>query len=134
MALLSSQLYQDHVSEDSIFLRYLMRLNEKSKELICRLLENFLSHADEIPSFSNDKPADSLVLSFASSMWSALSRTVSADEPPKELDDELDVHYPQQTLASLSISLLLILVCRPKFDGKENTHKEMLSLFQNAQG
>lgn len=67
-------------------------------------------------------------------MWSALSRTVSTDEPPQELDDELAVHFPPQTLASLSISLLLLLVCRPKFDGKENTHKEMLSLFQNAQG
>lgn len=67
-------------------------------------------------------------------MWSALSRTVSTDEAPKETEEEFDSHYPQQTLASLSISLLLILVCRPKFDGKINMHKEMLSLFQNAQG
>lgn len=67
-------------------------------------------------------------------MWSALSRTVSADEPPQEQIDELDVRYPSQTLAYLSISLLFLLVTRPKFVGKESTHKEMLSLFQNAQG
>jgi hypothetical protein len=60
---------------------------------------------------------------------------VSTDEQPEEkIDDVLDVHYPAQSLASLSVSLLLILVCRPKFIGAENTHKEMLSLFQNAQG
>ncbi|KAI6183490.1 Dymeclin [Aphelenchoides bicaudatus] len=131
---MSSQLYQNNVNEDSIFLRYLMRLNEKSKDLICRLLENFLTQTDEIPNSNNEKPVDSFVFSFASSMWSAFSRTVSTDDaPPPELDGELDVHYPPQTLASLSISLLLLLVCRPKFTGKENTHKEMLSLFQNAQ-
>ncbi|KAI6242101.1 Dymeclin [Aphelenchoides fujianensis] len=133
LALLSSQLYQERVTEDSIFLAYLMRLDEKSKKLICRLMENFFNHADEIPTFSSEKPADSFVISFASSMWSALSRTVSTEEPPPEVEAEQDAKYPPQSLASLSVAFFLILVCRPKFDNKENKHKEMLSLFQNAQ-
>ncbi|KAI6242223.1 Dymeclin [Aphelenchoides fujianensis] len=109
LALLSSQLYQERVTEDSVFLAYLMRLDEKSKKLICRLMENFFNHADEIPTFSSEKPADSFVISFASSMWSALSRTVSTEEPPPEVEAEQDAKYPPQSLASLSVALLLIL-------------------------
>ncbi|KAI6197392.1 hypothetical protein M3Y94_01218600 [Aphelenchoides besseyi] len=133
LSLLSSQLYQDRVTEDSVFLGYLMKMSAESKFLICRLMENFLNHMEEIPSYSKEKVVDSFVISFASSMWSALSRTVSTEEPPNEVELETDSKYPPQSLASLSVALLLILVCRPKFANNENTHKEMLSLFQNAQ-
>lgn len=42
--------------------------------------------------------------------------------------------FPPQTLGNLSSSLLLSLVCYTEFEQKQNVYKQMLSLFQNAQG
>ncbi|CAD5211084.1 unnamed protein product [Bursaphelenchus okinawaensis] len=130
LCLLSTQLYEENVSEESEFLRYLMKC-DKPRELVRCLLENFLYQTDEITVYKKPAAADSLVLSLASSVWSAFSKTVVGEEETAKVVN-LD-HFPPQSVSSLSVTLLLILVCRPKFENEVNPYKKMLSLFQNAQ-
>lgn len=66
-------------------------------------------------------------------MWSAFQKTVMIQ--PEDTDEAIDTNrYLPQSLGALSTSLLLNLVCYPSFDDKPNPYKEMLALFQNAQG
>lgn len=71
-------------------------------------------------------------------MWSAFQKTVmiSLDEEDSENSEEqLALNtFPPQTLGTLSTALLLSLVCYTSFEQKPNVYREMLSLFQNAQG
>lgn len=71
-------------------------------------------------------------------MWYAFQKSVmiqSEDvEDLKNEDLNSYEYFPAQNLAALSSALLLNLVCYPFFEGKSNVYKEMLSLFQNAQG
>uniref|UniRef100_A0A915EJA8 Dymeclin n=1 Tax=Ditylenchus dipsaci TaxID=166011 RepID=A0A915EJA8_9BILA len=112
IALLSSQLYEESVTEKSLFLKYLMRMRA--------------------PNQRTDSKSESLVISLASSMWSALQKTVMI--PSDEVDEELEAdRFPPQSLGSLSSGLLLSIVCFPSFDERQNPYAEKIALFQNAQ-
>ncbi|CAD5215569.1 unnamed protein product [Bursaphelenchus xylophilus] len=131
LCLLSTQLYEENVTETSPFLGYIMKC-EHARELVRCLLENFLYQTQEISVYKKPAQVDSLVISLASSMWSALSKTVMTTEEETAKPPESDA-FPPQSVSSLSVTLLLILVCRPKFQIDVNPYKSMLSLFQNAQ-
>lgn len=66
-------------------------------------------------------------------MWSAFQKTVMIKPEDEEKIDNMD-RFSIQSLGSLSTALLLSLVCYPSFNEKPNSYKEMLALFQNAQG
>lgn len=66
-------------------------------------------------------------------MWYAFQKSVMIQSEDVE-DLNSYEYFPAQNLAALSSALLLNLVCYPFFEGKSNVYKEMLSLFQNAQG
>ncbi|KAI1718559.1 dyggve-Melchior-Clausen syndrome protein [Ditylenchus destructor] len=132
LALLSSQLYEDLVTEKSLFLKYLMRMKTKATNLVRVLLENYLYQTATLPNQTRDSQSESLVISLASSMWSAFQKTVMIQ--PEDTDEVTDTNrYLPQSLGTLSTALLLNLVCYPSFDDKPNPYKEMLALFQNAQ-
>jgi hypothetical protein len=135
LVLLSTQLYEESVTEQSQFLGYFMRLKApRNTELIRMLLENFLSQNSLPARAHSDAASESFVISFASSMWSAFQKTVMV-LPDEETTIEAPSveRLPPQTLGALSNALLLSLVCYPSFDGKPNEFDRMLCLFQNAQ-
>lgn len=71
-------------------------------------------------------------------MWSAFQKSVllPVDNEKLEALDDVDAGdaFPPQTLSTLSNALLLNLVCYPSFNEKSNPFKDVLALFQNAQG
>ena len=69
------------------------------------------------------------------SLWSSFARTMSIDSAPEQPGDELGIEvYPKQTLAALSNSLILTLVCYNKFENEPNAYKLALESCQNSQG
>ncbi|KAH7712679.1 Dymeclin [Aphelenchoides avenae] len=134
--LLSTQLYEETVTENSAFLHYFMRLQPpRSTELIRVLLDNFLYHNAPLPRARKDSASESFVISFASSMWSALQKTIMVlpEDEANPTENPLAEILPPQSLGSLSSALLLSLSCYPSFGGRPNEYNKMLSLFQNAQ-
>uniref|UniRef100_A0A914DUU8 Dymeclin n=1 Tax=Acrobeloides nanus TaxID=290746 RepID=A0A914DUU8_9BILA len=132
IVLLSSQLYQDTVSENCIFLRYLVKQDSKAAELVHALLANFLKHNSEsIHCYKENKP-ESIVISLASSMWSAFRLTVLNDSNDDSLSTK-NHEFPPQTLGLLSCALLMHIAGYPVINKKPNPFNEKLALFQNAQ-
>ncbi|KAL7080052.1 hypothetical protein ACQ4LE_000580 [Meloidogyne hapla] len=136
LALLSTELYEDGVHERSVFLQILMlRVRSQSGDIVRVLLENFLQHHSEpldlaAAEQSGTGAADNNSSSFVISLWSTLQRTLSFGGGVQE--EELD-RFPTQSLSALSLTLLLALIYYPAYGGQQNSYKQMLSIFQNAQ-
>jgi hypothetical protein len=98
------------------------------------LMTNIIEHRKQLPRETKEEQAESIVLTLASSIWSSFARSISIETPPEQSEDDLGVNvYPSQTLAALSNSLILTLVCYNKFNGEINVYKLALEKCQNSQ-
>uniref|UniRef100_A0AC34F4J0 Dymeclin n=1 Tax=Panagrolaimus sp. ES5 TaxID=591445 RepID=A0AC34F4J0_9BILA len=134
LVLISPQMFEETVSEDILFLKYLMVMKSKANDFMKSLMTNIIEHRKQLPREIKEEQAESIVLSIASSLWSSFARSISIDTPTEQTVDELGVEiYPTQTLAALSNSLILTLVCYNKFDNEINVYKLALEKCQNSQ-
>lgn len=110
----------------------------QSGDLVRVLLENFLyHHSEELDECGGGggsagtgrrkSYSEGLVVS----LWTSLQKSLAFG--PEE-DEEWGDKFPAQTLSSLSLALLLALVYYPSYEQRANAYKQMLSIFQNAQG
>jgi hypothetical protein len=134
LVLISPQMFEESVSEDILFLKYLMAMKSKANEFMKSLMTNIIEHRKQLPRETKEEQAESIVLTLASSIWSSFARSISIETPPEPSEDDLGVNvYPSQTLAALSNSLILTLVCYNKFNGEINVYKLALEKCQNSQ-
>uniref|UniRef100_A0A914YJ56 Dymeclin n=1 Tax=Panagrolaimus superbus TaxID=310955 RepID=A0A914YJ56_9BILA len=127
-------MFEESVSEDILFLKFLMSMKSKANEFMKSLMTNIIEHRKQLPREIKEEQAESIVLSIASSLWSSFARSVSIDTPPEQSENELGFEiYPTQTLAALSNSLILTLVCYNKFCDEINVYKLALEKCQNSQ-
>uniref|UniRef100_A0A183BPY4 Dymeclin n=1 Tax=Globodera pallida TaxID=36090 RepID=A0A183BPY4_GLOPA len=139
ISMLSTQLYEESVTEHSEFLKLLMtQLRAQSGDLVRVLLENFLYHSNEELDDANmgggvsGGRRQSRSDSFVVSLWSTLQKTLAFGSETVDDSDGWE-QLPAQSLSALSLALLLALVYHPSFGGRTNAYKQMLSIFQNAQ-
>ncbi|CAI5443526.1 unnamed protein product [Caenorhabditis angaria] len=127
ITLLSSQIYNSSIVNTSIIFRFFIDgfCAKNAAALTKTLLSNYLSHNSGY-SMVLAKGQESLVLGFASSVWSMVQMAAGLETT------EESTEKPPITLGNLSVLLLLNLACHQPLNAT-NPFKETLALFQNAQ-
>ncbi|VDD96653.1 unnamed protein product [Enterobius vermicularis] len=132
LVILSSQMYHDNVLTSSVFFQYLIqgKCSSRSAELTKALLTNYLQH--NVPYVKRkEKEPESIILSLAASLWSAVQNAAGMEDAGSTADETL--RLPPASLGSISVLLLLNLSCHQCPEGKNNAYKDALSKFENAQ-
>jgi hypothetical protein len=65
LVLISPQMFEESVSEDILFLRYLMGMKSKANDFIKSLMTNIIENRKQLPRETKEEQAESIVLTLA---------------------------------------------------------------------